>query len=270
MSDTATPDLNPEVKEFVDLWVASFAQVLETIRGKPSTVEARLEAPPELTPEPATDVHIVLLPAGILRGEMNIRLPRTCAVRLGQTLMAEAIDESKELSAELREACDELLRQVAGRAATALKAKWGEVQLTAQSSQAPSWTPAASAYLRESVENSMSWLCEFQLSAAAVAALRMVRAPAGDASAEPAPELAGNLGLLMDVELKLALRFGSRRMLLKDILDLGAGAVIELDRRVQEPVELLLDGKLVARGEVVVVDGNYGLRVTEMALAKAA
>ena len=74
----------------------------------------------------------------------------------------------------------------------------------------------------------------------------------------------------MDVELKLALRFGSRRMLLQEILDLGTGAVVELDRRVQEPVELLLDGKLVARGEVVVVDGNYGLRVTEMALAKAA
>ena len=59
-------------------------------------------------------------------------------------------------------------------------------------------------------------------------------------------------------------------MLLQEILDLGTGAVVELDRRVQEPVELLLDGKLVARGEVVVVDGNYGLRVTEMALAKAA
>ena len=48
------------------------------------------------------------------------------------------------------------------------------------------------------------------------------------------------------------------------MLDLSPGAVVELDRRVQEPVDLLLDGRLVARGEVVVIDGNYGLRVTEV------
>ena len=265
MSDSTVPVLDSEVKEFLDLWAASFAQVLGTIRGQPSAVEVRLDSPPKFAPDPATDVHILLLPGGALRGEMNIRLPRPCALRLGQTLMSEATDETKELTPQVREACEELLRQVAGQTATALKPKWGDVQLTAQGGQAPSWTPAASAYLQETTGNSVKCLCEFQLSAAAVASLRMAQS-----SAEPGPEAAGNLELLMDVELKLALRFGSRRMLLQEILDLGTGAVVELDRRVQEPVELLLDGKLVARGEVVVVDGNYGLRVTEMALAKAA
>jgi flagellar motor switch protein FliN/FliY len=48
------------------------------------------------------------------------------------------------------------------------------------------------------------------------------------------------------------------------VLDLSPGAVVELDRRIQEPVDLLLDGKLVAHGEVVVIDGNYGLRVTDI------
>jgi flagellar motor switch protein FliN/FliY len=45
---------------------------------------------------------------------------------------------------------------------------------------------------------------------------------------------------------------------------LGEGSVVELDRQVEEPVDLLLDGKLIARGEVVVVDGSYGLRIHEM------
>jgi flagellar motor switch protein FliN/FliY len=54
----------------------------------------------------------------------------------------------------------------------------------------------------------------------------------------------------------------------KDILDLCAGSVVELDQQVQEPVDLLLDGKVIARGEVVVVDGNYGLRVNEVLLAR--
>jgi flagellar motor switch protein FliN/FliY len=70
--------------------------------------------------------------------------------------------------------------------------------------------------------------------------------------------------MLMDVQLTMTMRFGSRQMLLRDVLDLNPGAVVELDRRVQEPVDLLLDGKLVARGEVVVIDGSYGLRITDV------
>ena len=73
------------------------------------------------------------------------------------------------------------------------------------------------------------------------------------------------LALLMDVELALTLRFGSRRLLLREVLDLNPGAVVELDRKVVEPVDVLLDGRLVARGEVVVQNGNYGVRVTEVA-----
>jgi flagellar motor switch protein FliN/FliY len=53
-------------------------------------------------------------------------------------------------------------------------------------------------------------------------------------------------------------------LLLREVLDLNPGSVIELDRKIQEPVDLLLDGKLVARGEVVVIEGNYGLRVTDV------
>jgi flagellar motor switch protein FliN/FliY len=73
-----------------------------------------------------------------------------------------------------------------------------------------------------------------------------------------------NLKLVMDVELNVSLRFGQRQLPLREVLELTSGSVIELDRMVDEPVELLLDGKLVARGEAVIVDGNYGLRVTEI------
>jgi len=73
-----------------------------------------------------------------------------------------------------------------------------------------------------------------------------------------------NFKLLMDVELKVSLRFGQRQMPLREVLELTSGSVIELDRQVDEPVELLLDGKVIARGQAVIVDGNYGLRVTEI------
>lgn len=73
-----------------------------------------------------------------------------------------------------------------------------------------------------------------------------------------------NLQMVMDVELSVSLRFGQRMLQLREVLDLASGSVVELDRMVDEPVELFLDGRLIARGEAVVVDGNYGFRVTEI------
>ena len=73
-----------------------------------------------------------------------------------------------------------------------------------------------------------------------------------------------NLNLVLNVELNVTLRFGQRLLTLREVLDLTTGSVVELDRQIDEPVELLLDGKVIARGEAVVIDGNYGLRVTEV------
>jgi len=73
-----------------------------------------------------------------------------------------------------------------------------------------------------------------------------------------------NLDLVMDVELNVTLRFGQRQLALRDVLDLASGSVVELDRLVDEPVELILDGRVVARGEAVIIDGNYGMRITEV------
>ncbi len=81
---------------------------------------------------------------------------------------------------------------------------------------------------------------------------------------ESTPHDENNLGLVLDVELKVLLRFGQRELTLREVLDLKCGSVVELDRRVDDPVELLLDGRVIARGEAAIVDGNYGLRVTEI------
>jgi len=71
--------------------------------------------------------------------------------------------------------------------------------------------------------------------------------------------------LLLDVELEASLRFGSREMTLSDLLALGPGDVVQLDRALTDPVDLIVGDKIVARGEVVLVNGNFGLQVTEVA-----
>ena len=93
--------------------------------------------------------------------------------------------------------------------------------------------------------------------------------PSAQAADAPAPALPDSLSpgirLLMDVELEVSLRFGSKEMPLGEILDLGPGDVVQLDRNVTDPVDLIVGDKIVARGEVVLVNGNFGLRVTEVA-----
>jgi flagellar motor switch protein FliN/FliY len=74
-----------------------------------------------------------------------------------------------------------------------------------------------------------------------------------------------NLNLLMDIRLGLIVELGRSEMHLKEILKLTKGSIIELDRLSGEPVDLFANNKLIARGEVVVIDDNFGLRITQLA-----
>ena len=73
-----------------------------------------------------------------------------------------------------------------------------------------------------------------------------------------------NIDRLMDVSLSLAVELGRKDMRIKEVLNLGPGKIIELDKLAGEPVDLLINGKLLAKGEVVVVDENFGVRITEL------
>jgi flagellar motor switch protein FliN/FliY len=74
----------------------------------------------------------------------------------------------------------------------------------------------------------------------------------------------GNIGLLMDVYMEMTVELGRTRKLIKEILMMGEGTIIELDKLAGEPVDILVNHKLIAKGEVVVIDENFGVRVTEI------
>jgi flagellar motor switch protein FliN/FliY len=82
---------------------------------------------------------------------------------------------------------------------------------------------------------------------------------------EHEPGGGAGMHLLYDIELDATLQFGSREMALREVLALGPGDVVELDRHVSEPVDLVVGDRIVARGEVVVASGNFALRITEVA-----
>lgn len=265
---TETTGMLPEAMQYIAIWAESLAQVLTQASGAPSSCVALAQPPADIPPAAEDDLWMVCACSGGLRGEMSLRLPSASVLRLAQVFTGAP---PAALTSEHREAVAQLLRQAAGLAASTAKAQWGEVQLRLEPAQGtPSWPASSTLWLRIGETTSPEPLVEVQLSAALAAALRAegtgtASAAGNESPAATAPPNPGKLDLLMDVELAVTLRFGSRRLLLREILDLNPGAVIELDRMVQDPVDLLLDGRLLARGEVVVVDGNYGLRVTEMA-----
>jgi flagellar motor switch protein FliN/FliY len=89
-----------------------------------------------------------------------------------------------------------------------------------------------------------------------------------DTSADkPGTEDNSNLSVLMDVQLPVAIRFGETEMVLEEIVKLGVGSVIELNSGIDQPVELVVNNRTLARGEVVTVDGFYGVRITEITSA---
>jgi flagellar motor switch protein FliN/FliY len=81
---------------------------------------------------------------------------------------------------------------------------------------------------------------------------------------EFAAQGSGNISLLLDIYMQLTVELGRTRMQIKEILGLGEGSIIELEKLAGEPVDLLVNGKLIAKGEVVVIDENFGVRVTEI------
>ena len=73
-----------------------------------------------------------------------------------------------------------------------------------------------------------------------------------------------NLGLIMDVPLKVSVEIGRTKRRLKDVLNFGNGMVVELDKQADAPVDIIVNGQLIARGEVVVIDDNFGVRISEI------
>jgi len=82
------------------------------------------------------------------------------------------------------------------------------------------------------------------------------------------PEELKNISLILDVELPVRVRIGTKKMLLKDVLNMDIGSVIELDQLANEPLDILIGDKVIAKGEVVIVDGNFGVQIVKIGTQK--
>lgn len=252
-------------------WTSSLALLLSRLTSGQWQVEA------SHSPQDPLPVSVRITVAGWPGGQ---RLAWSAAdtAKILQLFLGEEVSVGSELDEMQKEALEELVRQWCGLAATELKAELGELKFEPKFEPMMESAPSLGAQplrLLVATEGANSIAVQVGLDAELESFLRQTATavdtlpppPAAPAYGARVEQLLGegNLELLMDVELPVMLRFGTRQATLREVLDLATGAVLELDREVQEPVDLILNGKLIARGEVVVVDGNYGLRVTEVA-----
>jgi flagellar motor switch protein FliN len=272
------PELRPELRNWCEAWKTCFQNVLSQVSGTGSEKSAVFEISSEPLPTADSDVWYTVVAGGAVHGEMTLRLPAASGTGLAQKFLGEGESAASDgataekITLENEKALEELLRQIVGLAATALAATaGGEVQLHLAASAAPSWSSDAIVCLQTRNEAGASISVEIRISPALAAELqpRVQPVPAEQISAQPSPPLSStppssSYRRLMDVGLDVKLRFGTRRMPLRDVLALSAGVVVELDNPLHSPVDLLLDGRLIAQGEVVIVDGKYGLRITDV------
>ncbi|MFZ3342202.1 MAG: FliM/FliN family flagellar motor switch protein [Terriglobales bacterium] len=291
MTDDATQNSKPELRAdllpWLDAWKTCAQNVISQTSGQPQ--------PFELTSEPFapadSDSRYTVVVAGALLGEMSLRLHQASGVWLARKFLGEigaptaaGAAPSEPISNDDAEALEELLRQISGLAATAIGAAvGGEVKLQLARAQVPwSWSAEAVASLRTADEPGREIAIELGISPALAVAIAARNAAAAASASAPVsvstpvaasvpaavsepvapPTHATGYQRLFEVGLGVKLRFGTRRMLLRDVLALSSGLVVELDNALNSPVDLLLDGRIIARGEVVVIDGKYGLRVT--------
>jgi flagellar motor switch protein FliN len=187
------------------------------------------------------------------------------AALLQSPLLGEGVDQ--------RAGWGELLREVAGAAAGDMLPKAGKKCAVEEWKDVAAASQVSKAFQLKSVSGVWTILVRDETHARKNMDSSIPQSPASQvahlasASAKEESEqlqVSPGIELLLDVEVEAALRFGCREMPLGEILDLGAGDVVELDRHVTDPVDLLVGDRIVARGEVVLVNGDFGLRVTEV------
>jgi flagellar motor switch protein FliN/FliY len=229
----------------------------------PATCEVSAQAPPHAAAPAEDDIWITATSSGAFAGVVAFRMDRAGACRLAQPAASEKAEAVEALSGQTKAAVLNWMRQAASALPAHLQSRVDE-HFHVDFADCHLENPSATFWFLIDTGDANPVVVEVRMDSKSVLSLQSMKTiPVAPISA-PADLAANKMGMLMDVELVVKVRFGGRRMLLKDILDLCAGSVVELDQEVQEPVDLLLDGKLIARGDVVVVDGNYGLRITEV------
>jgi flagellar motor switch protein FliN/FliY len=209
----------------------------------------KLGGPAGLTPAaagPLTGWLITVAAGGGAPGTVTVCFDPTAATAAARAALKLDADPADD-------AVSELLKEVVTQSADAFLKKSGPAGVTL----------GAAAIARGSAPADAA-VFDLEIGGKAVGKVAVSVEPAAEAAPVAAPTNSRRLEAVLDVDLPLVVRFGRATMVLRTLAVLGPGSVIDMGRSPDEPVELLVGERVIARGEVVVVGGNYGVRITEL------
>ena len=246
-------------RQFAGVFAESLAESLLEEAGIESRIKVLDDS--NVAPRQDTLIHFKLTLDGGLRGQCFIELTAPQAAGLAAKIAGQPASDYSDQHGEV---LAKLIASTMTRVSRAMFGAYSEIkcQVDRADAQAPDGMAVVPLAFAEGEQSGTLLMLSFD---SELMETLSSKASHKRVTGAEIPRLESvNLKLVLDVELNASLRFGQCQMPLRQVLDLGGGAVIELDRAVDDPVELLLDGKVIARGEAVIVDGNYGLRITEI------
>jgi flagellar motor switch protein FliN len=260
--------MSKDERNLIDGFVAELAAVINAMLGATVTPKATNGKGKAAK---AADPWVVRVNAGGISKVLAVAFSRAAAGKLSARVMM--MDEDPA-DAEIADTLKELVQQAIGALSLKPIAKGIEFTMQPDVESAVSALAGGTGFdlpvdgdLNVQISCAMEAGEETDTETAARAAAFDAAMGPGTARGPVAKDVPENLDVILDIDLPLSVRFGHAELTLDALTKLGPGSLIELARLPDDPVELLVNGKLVARGEVVVVGGNYGVRVHEVVSA---
>jgi flagellar motor switch protein FliN/FliY len=261
--------MSKDERNLIDGFVAELAAVVSAMLGASITPKATNGKGKAAK---AADPWVVRVSAsGAISKVLAVGFTRTAAGKLSARVM---MMDSDPADAEIADTLKELVQQAIGALSLKPIAKGIEFTMQPDVESASSALAGSTGFdLPVDGDLNVQIACVMEEGEAIdedVAVAEAYAAASTPSRAAMAPkDVPENLDVILDIDLPLSVRFGHAELTLDALTKLGPGSLIELARLPDDPVELLVNGKLVARGEVVVVGGNYGVRVHEVVSAEA-
>lgn len=278
------------MSDFSSVFASEATATIEGLTGQAPTVTLKeaedISIISNIIP-PIAQIHISF--SGPTTGRGIVMMPPQLATALGDMMLGGEGEGKDDMSDEDMDATKEIVSNIVGAMSTTLSSQ----------KELPKFTikPERAQFIPESGEVNLDGYAKmyvFTFSLGSINSLMMLafddavnsalsgeqtppvskpaEAPRGNIfdapAAEPAVKLDDgemkNIGLIMGVKLPVRVRIGKKKMLLKDVLSMDIGSVIELNQLANDPLDILVDDHVIAQGEVVIVDGNFGVQITSI------
>ncbi len=269
------------LSDFIALFISETKATIEGLTGEAPEVSQNIAASTQI-PVPVALITVEV--SGSTTGKILVAVPSKLATALVDLMMAGEGEGKDEMNDEDLDGTKEMISNIVGAMQTALSSQSDLPKLNFSVSNINYISADESVDIKDfaevivfdfktaNIESQIILLLDESIVTVLdpkVSSTPQTSAPSSDDCGDAKePKLSAeelkNMALLREVKLPVTVRIGSKRMLLKDVINMDIGAVIELNQLANDPLDILVDDHVIAQGEVVIVDGNFGVQITHI------